>query len=218
MLLDVQYTIVYPEETITPRSSSWTLRQIGVFCHYSPNNEGNLWLLLHPKEDSLAQIRITQCLENSVSTQSNSNPWYHLHSLIFSSYLDNWRLYLAALNDELEGIADIALTLKFSTSSHYSTGYTQLRKLKHLEDKVLPLSARFRVTTQTLVTLKALTDGFQKAKRDTMEEYLEMSNSLNHHIIQMKGYLITTGLLEKRVGEILNLVSNSQPGESLKMI
>ena len=204
--LDMQYNLVYAEESKTPTSTTWTLRQIGVFCRYVPNSDGNIWIFLHGKEDSKVQSRISAAMEKWEVSGTRRQSWYSLHLVVLSSYFNNWRFYLASLNQELERIADIALTLEFSKSSHYTDGYTLLRKLKHLEDKVLPLAARFRTTLATVLELNDTNKLFHAAGHCERQEYLDMCNDLKSYETHLNGHLVNVNLLEKRVREILSLV------------
>jgi hypothetical protein len=203
---DMQYNLVYAEESQTPISTAWTLRQIGVFCRYCPNANGNLFIFLHAKEGSKVQNRLAATMKQWEMSGAGTRNWLCLHLLVFSSYCPSWRFYLSDVNQELESIADVALTLEFSQNEHYASGYTQLRKLKHLEDKVLPLSARFRTTLATVTALKDANEMFNATGLCESKEYLEMSNELRYYETLLEGHLETVGLMERRVREILNLV------------
>ncbi|KAF4634108.1 hypothetical protein G7Y89_g4004 [Cudoniella acicularis] len=226
---DMQYTLIYAEESRTPTSTSWTLRQVGVFNRFVPPSRPtldststpdedqqldkgtiespNLLLLLHPKPNSLLQTRLASSLATQQPHSTPSNPFFTTHLLLLSTYFPTWRFYLTHLNTEMESIADVALTLEFSKASHYAQGYTQLRKLKHLEDKVLPLTARFQTTLSTIKKLAEANEYFYRKGWCEENVWREMRDELSMYESYCGGHLITVALLQRRVGEILNLLS-----------
>ena len=203
---DMQYNLVYAEEAPIPTTKAWTLRQVGVFCRYTPKPSGNIWIFLNAKEGSIIQNRIEDGMNKWELNNAYPQSLFSLHLLVFSSYFRNWRFYLSDLNQELEDIADIALTREFTKSSHYTEGYDQLRKLKHLEDKVLPLTARFRTILGTVLALRDVNELFRNAGFWQGKDYLDVSNELKCYETHINGHLETVTLMEKRVKEILNLV------------
>ncbi|EPE25310.1 Magnesium transport protein CorA, transmembrane region [Glarea lozoyensis ATCC 20868] len=220
----MQYTLVYPEESPVSTGTSWTLRQTGVFNRFvssmrtqnqasipidqegpsstQPSNP-NLLILLHPKQNSILQTRLT----HSRSTNPFIQPFFTTHLLILSTYLPSWRFYISHLNTKLESIADIALTLQFTKPSHSTEAYTQLRALKHLEDQVLPLTARFQTTLATIRKLLDANDLFHSRQWSDTTTCQEIRDELQAHETYMNGHLITVTLLQKRVSEILNLLN-----------
>jgi len=230
-MLDMQYTLTYAEESRTPTSKSWTIRQVGVFNRVVPpcqptshpittpdqaecqNQDPNLLFLLYPQNNPPLQKRLLATQEAHAHSECKPprnpppQPFFTTHLLILSTYFPAWRFYLSHLNAEMEAIADVALTLEFSQTSHYTEGYTQLRKLKHLEDKVLPLTARFQTTLATVQKLMEVNEILHEKSWCEEKVYREMRDELRAYETHSKGHLITVALLQRRVSEILNLVS-----------
>lgn len=103
--------------------------------------------------------------------------------------------------------AGVALSLDFSNEEHYSTGFNTLQDLHDLQDKVLPLSSRLRSTLATIVCLKEMNQLFREKGLLEVDQLDEMANEVRSYETRMHGHLASVELLEKRVQEILKLVS-----------
>jgi hypothetical protein len=101
---DMSYLMVYVEQNRGKEKISWPIRQTAVFHRFVPGaSTRNLWIFIHPMPNSFLQRR----LESSIMQRNQTGGCksaLKLHTLVISSYLDDWRWYLKALNDEFEEI------------------------------------------------------------------------------------------------------------------
>jgi hypothetical protein len=103
----MQYRISYVEEVIGPSTSSWALRQTGVYHRHGPNGSGNLWIFLHPRPHSTIQTRLESCVKSWDQTEGPHEGLELVNLLVLSSYFGDWRWYLKSLSAEIERIVCI---------------------------------------------------------------------------------------------------------------
>ena len=108
------------------------------------------------------------------------------------------------LSRDAQHLANDALSLDFSNEAHDKRGLETLQSLHHLEDKVLPLSARLRSILGTVRTLKQHKDIF--FPEENREQSINVADELRSYETQLQGHLASVELLEKRAQEILKLV------------
>ena len=99
------------------------------------------------------------------------------------------------------------MAIDFSKDGQYGRGTDTLQNLHNLQDKVLPLSPRLKSTLATVNSLKAYTKTLQRNQCCAEEMFVEMNDELKAYEVLLSGHLASVALLEKRVHEILNLVS-----------
>ena len=83
-----------------------------------------------------------------------------------------------------------------------------MQDLHSLQDKVLPLTPRLRSTLATVTLLKKYNETLRKSACCKEALYVEIADELESYDVQLNGNLASVTLLEKRVQEILNLVSS----------
>jgi hypothetical protein len=105
----------------------------------------------------------------------------------------------------------MAMTLDFAQPSDLPLGLKTLSRLQHLQDKILPLTARFeasRVTiNQLLENNKMLHD---KGHYDDAK-FTHVSNELGSYARKVQGYFTSTDVLKSRAQGILKLVRHIMP-------
>ena len=104
-LKGVSYQIRYAEENNRSSDIPWSVRQTGVYHHHSANDVFDLFILLHPVENSSFEQHLT-----SLATMKSSraelaslveNP-YRMHIVPFALYVDNWRWYFRYLGEKFQ--------------------------------------------------------------------------------------------------------------------
>jgi hypothetical protein len=101
--LDICYIMVYVEEIRGKEKTSRPIRQTAVFHRFVPEAKGSFWIFLHPMRNSILQQRLeTTFMQENPPEYSKMGPL--LHSVVISSYIENLRWYLNALNEEFEEI------------------------------------------------------------------------------------------------------------------
>ncbi len=103
-ILELQYRLSYVEESIRPNSKSWVIRQMGVYHHYYPETDSNLWIFIHPRPNSPAQRRLEDAIRRWEQLKSGHQSWHLTHLLLISTYFNDWRWYLKSLSAEIEQI------------------------------------------------------------------------------------------------------------------
>jgi hypothetical protein len=103
--------------------------------------------------------------------------------------------------------AAIAVSLDFEKDEHYRRGTDTLQNLHSLQDKILPLCPRLRSTLATVISLETF---FETLRRKSLYEELhsiKILDELRAYEVFINGHISSVELLEKRVQEILSLVS-----------
>ena len=102
---EVSYQIRYAEENHRSPDSPWSVRQTGVYHHHSFRNDFDLFILLHPVENSLFEQQVTNLamIQSSQAELASlvENP-YRIHIMPFALYLDNWRWYFRYLGEDFQ--------------------------------------------------------------------------------------------------------------------
>ena len=80
-----------------PPKDPWSMRQTGVFHRYSSSNNTSLFIFLHPMKNSVAQRRLEALFEKEDRAGALSQDAMDIHVLLFSSYLNNWQVYIEEL-------------------------------------------------------------------------------------------------------------------------
>ncbi|KAH8592626.1 hypothetical protein B0O99DRAFT_653773 [Bisporella sp. PMI_857] len=179
---EMQYRYSYVEE-VAGSSNPWAIRQTGIYHRYVPNGLGNLWIFLHPRQNSTLQKRLEDAALVWEQTKSSRKHWEDVHVLVLSSYFGDWRWYLRSLSAEIERI-----------------------DLHNLQDKVLPLSLRLRSTLSTILSLKTYYEAIFNNGCSEKQKAVEIVDELHAYDVFLNGHLSSVALLEKRVQEILNLL------------
>ncbi|CAF9911789.1 MAG: hypothetical protein HETSPECPRED_000445 [Heterodermia speciosa] len=154
----LSYQIRYTEENKRSSVRPWSLRQTGVYHHHSLNPQFDLFIFIHPKEDSLVEESLMSLSESTAASQASlkaicENP-FRIHMLLFSSYLDNWRWYFRYLDEEFEGMNDEALTLDLKTTAAASLSFDKVQSLRDLHDRAISLTAHCKGTKSVLLALE----------------------------------------------------------------
>jgi hypothetical protein len=188
---EIQYRFSYVEEVVGSTTSSWAIRQTGVYHRYVPHGPGSLWVFLHPRPNSTLQTRLENCALEWDRKKGSDDDWELAHILIDT---DNLK-------------AAIAVSLDFEKDEHYRRGTDTLQNLHSLQDKILPLCPRLRSTLATVISLETF---FETLRRKSLYEELhsiKILDELRAYEVFINGHISSVELLEKRVQEILSLVS-----------
>jgi hypothetical protein len=102
------------------------------------------------------------------------------------------------------------LAIDFSKGAQYGRGTETLQDVHNLQDKLLPLTPRLRSTLAIINSLKGYIKNLRERQLCTEELYVDIKNELEFYDVSLNGHLTSAALLEKRVQEILNLVSSSR--------
>jgi hypothetical protein len=213
--IDLSYQYKYVEKNNRRQGNPWSIRQTGVYHSYSASSDSNLFILLHPNEESRLQKRV----EATLTTPSAMIPLHQsplkLHLLVLSTYFSNWRWYLQDLGDVFSKMEDKAMTIDIRERAHYDLSFDTLQNLRHLEEKVIPLGALFRATLEIVgvigradETFRRRGDGDERAERGDKGDRSEgrLRDCLEGYNGQCRGHITSEEILQKRIRGILELV------------
>ncbi|KAE8450330.1 hypothetical protein EG329_006758 [Mollisiaceae sp. DMI_Dod_QoI] len=203
---EMQYRLSYSEE-VGNNKNVRAIRQTGVYHRHVPNGSGNIWILLHPRPESVVQTRLDSCALEWERRNGSLDEWELTHILILSSYFGDWRWYIKSLSAEVERIACIALSYDFSTVENHGRGTDILQELHGLLNKILPISPRLRSTLATLSSLKTLYEILRGKKLYTEHHSIRILDELKAYETHTEGHLTSVALLEKRIQETVGLLA-----------
>ncbi|KAL4754382.1 hypothetical protein BDW72DRAFT_190244 [Aspergillus terricola var. indicus] len=200
---DIQYLLPYVESYGDVESTKYTDRWVGVFNRFSPERAGqNLWIILHPEQNSEAQQRIESAAKHALDL------WNHpslLHLVILSSYMGNWRFCIQSLGEEVERMTDRVMVSKFTDETSHSKALDWLPKLARLREKLLPFKPKLKVVHQVLGRLKEV-DHFVNAQLSPNPDRERTDDMLESYLQRVEGHLQSVETLECRLQETLNLL------------
>jgi hypothetical protein len=102
----------------------------------------------------------------------------------------------------------VTLTLEFSRPEDYKDGYKTLTQLQYLQEKILPLAARFEISHSIVEKLIILIQSFHA--KDYYDDGLSrsFSNILKQYGSKYRGHSTSASLLSFRVRGLIKLVSS----------
>lgn len=103
IFLDITYGVTFPVQAVATSLDSWTMRQIGVFHRYDPNELQNLWVFFHVGLNTPAQTDIRH-YASQISHQTAESTWVALHSAALFNYLPSWHSYIHYLGWKVDKI------------------------------------------------------------------------------------------------------------------
>ncbi|KAL4736594.1 hypothetical protein BDV11DRAFT_172731 [Aspergillus similis] len=200
---DIQYLIPYVESYDVDGSTKYTDRWVGVFNRFSPERAGqNLWIILHPNQNSEAQQRIESAAEHALDFGNHPSL---LHLVILSSYMGNWRLCIQSLGEEVEKMTDLVMVSRFTNETSHYQALDWLTKLSLLREKLLPLKPRLKVVHQVLGKLKEI-DPFVDTHPGPNPDREQTDDLLEFYLQRVEGHLQSVEALECRLQGTLNLL------------
>ncbi|OCL11296.1 hypothetical protein AOQ84DRAFT_374132 [Glonium stellatum] len=211
----VTYQLMYVEKNgrKSPKDP-WSMRQTGVFHRYSLNNNTNLFIFLHPMKNSAAQCRLEAFFEKGDYAGPLSEEAMEVHLLLFSSYLNNWQVYIKELGRIFKSLREKILMFDVSRDVNYNLSPDTLKKLRSLEDKV-----SFRTTAclqGAIRTVRALKDTYDVRPMDGFKrdsDSKKMYSSLSAILNRLKGHLASVEIMQKRIGATIGLIGSHRISE-----
>lgn len=207
---NMSYQLMYVEKNgRKPPKDPWSMRQTGVFHQYSSSNNTSLFIFLHPMKNSVAQRRLEALFEKGDRAGALSQEAMDIHVLLFSSYLNNWQVYIEELARIFKSLREKILAFDVSRDVNYNLSPDTLKELRNLEDKVsFRTSACLRGAIRTVGALKTLyeahtVDGFT---RDSGSK--KMYSSLSAMLNRLEGHLASVEIMQKRIGATIGLLAN----------
>ena len=176
---------------------AWSIRQTGIYQSFGWPTRTTLWLLINPKRDSAAHMRVKHLLKTRVDFSDFHQQSPIIGLVVLSTYFANWRTLMAFyereelrmvinqirsfvpityINNPQAGIvmsAEVHEKLKFSHST--------LSELRQLENRLMLLPSIFRSLIRTIGKLDTFVDLFQayegapldsqRATKEILENY-----------------------------------------------
>ncbi|KAG9229025.1 hypothetical protein BJ875DRAFT_388208, partial [Amylocarpus encephaloides] len=102
---------------------------------------------------------------------------------------------------------DIVLILEFSRPEDYKDGYKTLTQLQYLQERILPLTARFETSLSTLTELLLLTQTFTENGHFDKEMSRGFKNSLRGYGVKYRAHGTSLALLSARAQGLIKLAS-----------
>jgi hypothetical protein len=94
----------------------WSMRQTGIYQSYDTTNRTSVCVLLNPKENTAAENRMKKVFdaEDGLSDANGQPPLLGL--IVLSTYLNNWRTYMAYYEREELRMVGSMVTLQSNRS------------------------------------------------------------------------------------------------------
>lgn len=75
-------------------SDPWSVRQTAVYHRLEKATGQAIWIFMHPKAKSVAHKQILDHITSQKDRESNEQDPMFIHSLLWASYVGNWRDYM----------------------------------------------------------------------------------------------------------------------------
>ena len=98
---EISYQIRYVEEHYRKSSNPFSFRQTGIYHRHSANEELDVFIVVHPVEDSLLEEEVVRILRSKETALDFCKNPFRLHFSPFIMYIDNWRWYLRFIGEQL---------------------------------------------------------------------------------------------------------------------
>lgn len=99
----------YVEENQRKGKDPWSFRHTGIYHHHTVDFD--FFIILHPSNNSVLETRLFQLLGANQATNTEKSRLaaickspYRIHSLVISSFFENWRWYLRKLGDDFQEV------------------------------------------------------------------------------------------------------------------
>ncbi|KAF2837145.1 hypothetical protein M501DRAFT_995677 [Patellaria atrata CBS 101060] len=202
---EISYQLMYVEPNGRRLGRDpWSYRQTGLYHRYQAKGSTNIFVLLHPKSDSVVQQRIESCSRSPEEKQSLAEHPMYLHLIILKSYTAHWQSYIEDLADGLAKIRSRILVLNVR-ESHFQP--EKLQTLRNLEDKISCKALRcLRSTVKLVQTLKELNVGLEGNKDLEFEEKTKQVHQAFRLIIhRLEGHINAAEMLAERIQSTIGL-------------
>jgi len=109
---DGSFSLAYLYRYYEKKQEKWKLRQTGIYHGFSMQTKSNVWIVLHPGQNTIFQTRLENLVTESGSAEAIIAQPTRVHALLFISYFDNWRWFL---QDKGEDFANVrpGMTVKY---------------------------------------------------------------------------------------------------------
>ena len=118
----MQYLLTYVELAEGARESDvryWTTRQVGLYQHYSRDDDCGFCILLQPQKRSAVQGGVDHLkTDEEKKSKDCIKLLLDVHLIVLSSYFQNWQSYLTALNSNFEEIVSSDPDLQIAARLH----------------------------------------------------------------------------------------------------
>jgi len=166
---EICYTMKYPE--FKTSDGQWAIRQSGIFHSFNNTTSKSVYVLFSPELRSALQEQATTYLSGVSTLEAIPDAW--LHQLLFSTYIPNWRKYIASEES-------VFLPISGKTFSTYidqplRVGYDQLSILVSLQNHFLQMPVMLSHSVEIL-------DELDRVFSDTPER--SVSTASNARVVQ----------------------------------
>ena len=109
--VEMTFVFKYPEHNgRSDGADPWSIRQTGVYQSFDPLTGTSLWMLLNPRRNAAADVRIRGMLNDLKSSSQLHQQPLLIGLVVLSTYFANWRTYMEFYEKE---------ELKMVTMYHY---------------------------------------------------------------------------------------------------
>lgn len=194
----IAYELRYVELNKRVRSQDpWSLRHTGIYHHHK--SDLDLFIVLHPVQNSLFETCITNLEGNGPACAKICTDPFKLHSMLFNSYLDNWRWYFRYLGDIFSEDNNKAMIVD-PEKNDASTAFRRVQSLRNIIDIVIfaracctaDLEVLHRLQNFGQASLKQNTD--VQSRETNLRDYISGADGLQNRLrnaIDLVGYTLT---------------------------
>ena len=98
---EIVFVMKYPESNgRTDGADPWSIRQTGIYQSFQSLSRTSIWILLHPRYNSVADARLKSILNSPGTSGCSDRQPLLLGLIVISVYFVNWRAYMAYLEEE----------------------------------------------------------------------------------------------------------------------
>ncbi|KUJ18809.1 uncharacterized protein LY89DRAFT_780813 [Mollisia scopiformis] len=217
MSYETSYQLRYVERNERAHGDPWSVRQTGVYHKISgvgTTGLTNMWMLLHPMPNSKAYRRLQESTSEDDAGEAVDADPLRLHLLVFSSYIDNWRLYLHDMTRQFLELEDNLMTSELRDRSEYTMlNFETLQQLRHLAGKLIPIPTILQASIKTLRSIAEMSStldlGFQTSpSSNIMLRKSKSSYHLRAFQNRLESYLESCYVLQSRIENMTKFLAD----------
>ncbi|PYH43991.1 uncharacterized protein BP01DRAFT_299882 [Aspergillus saccharolyticus JOP 1030-1] len=206
-IIDLHYLLSYPEDDLKSATApDWTIRQVEVFQRIDPANAENLWIILSARRKSRLQQALDAFMQASTTNHALAD-WSILPRLVFTTYMSNWRWYIASLG------AKIDKAVRWSPAKIYGMRRSDdqrafsVLKPQSLGDQLAPLCAWLTVALRTVQQLRRVNEILHQYHGLDGRYYRSLDVELLMQEADLTSCVDSVQVLEKKIQSIANMQS-----------
>ncbi|KAF2089023.1 hypothetical protein K490DRAFT_64234 [Saccharata proteae CBS 121410] len=210
---EIAYQLKYVEFSDRGQGSPWTTRRTEIFQRSTRGDNGleNIWLLFHPRKDSVVKERLENQAADSRQWSLIQQSPVRQHISIISTYVDNWRGVLMHYGQLYQNKRKYIATVNFEEESEFKErlNFKTLQELRELEERIMVIPFILKATNALIKSLSSMNRDLRVGQFYNSTEYRVVENALKSINVRLDGYIDSSNVLLDRIKGINKMAADA---------